>query len=436
MHEGVSHNTLNAKARTVVAELAAGLGKVPSRFVADMVCGMLAGGSVRLTRIAEALGEPIALHATHKRLSRNLANRAACETVAANLLAAAAELVTKDALLVVDAFDLAKPQARSMEYLGELAASEATGSAVAASSGQRGYRVCEIFGWDAQGEPMPAFAELAESLAAEGERPEPGVSAWNRLVVAPLAQTLWSHRAPDYQGEAAAVLALVRRVAEACGGRGVFALDATGHPELLEGIVAQPPERFLVRLPEGLELLHGGRQTTAGAVGRTCKTPYGVTVFKRRDGFDEGVFIHFGHAAVRLPAQPNKPLWLIVIKGLTGGSDGWDPLLVVTNQPMRRSRDVLWRPVWSFLHYWDAVMTNQRIKQQFDFGDVRVLSYNSLRNITTLVQAASFVAAQWPGVQLEQFMSLRPRPGVPVRLNGSRGEGAKGRKGAAEGRRG
>ena len=424
MHEGVSHGTLNAKARAVVAELAAGLGKVPSRFVADMVCGLLAGGSVRISRIAEALAEPIALHATHKRLSRNLANHAACETVAANLLAAAAELVTKDALLVVDAFDLAKPHARSMEYLGEPAANEATGSA-AASSGQRGYRVCEIFGWDAQGEPMPAFAELAQSLAAAGERPEPGVSAWNRLVVAPLAQTLWSHRAPDYQGEAAEVLALVRRVAEACGGRGVFALDGTRDAELLEGIVAQPPERFLVRPPESLELLHGGRQKTAGAIGRTCKTPYGVTVFKRRDGFDEGVFIHFGHAAVRLPAQPERPLWLIVIKGLTGGSDGWDPLLIVTNQPMRRSRNVLWRPVWSFLHYWDAVITNQRIKQQFDFEDVRVLSYNRLRNITTLVQAASFVAAQWPGVQLEQFMSLRPRPDVPVRLRGSRGEGGK-----------
>lgn len=415
MEKEADQKQLDATARQVVARLVPGLGKVATRFVGDMVRGMLASDSVRLTRIAAGLGEPIALHATHKRISRNLAKRQTGLTVAANLLATGAELITPDALLVVDTFDLAKPFSRHMEYLGVAAGSSsalapASGGETPSLAGQPAYRVCEIFGWDSQAGPMPAFAAPADA-------PPPGVGAGNRLVIAPLAQALWSNRAPDYRGEAAEVLPLIDRVAEACGTRGVFALDAA-HSEVLAALVGRPQARFLLRLPQQVELLRSGRSASAGEIARSCRTPYGITVYKRQGDFDEGIFIHFGFAAVRHPRHPERPLWLIVVKGLTGGEDRWDPLLVLTNEPMRRSRKVLWRPVWSFLHYWDAVLTNQQIRRRFDLEDVRVLGYDSLRNIGTLIQAAAFVAAQWPGAPLAQSMSLQPREEVTVRFRG------------------
>jgi len=49
-------------------ELWHGMGAVASRFVEEAVFGISASGSVRLTQIARALEETIALHATHKRL--------------------------------------------------------------------------------------------------------------------------------------------------------------------------------------------------------------------------------------------------------------------------------------------------------------------------------------------------------------------------------
>ena len=54
-------------------ELCTKLGKVSSRFVEEAIFGISASGSVRLTEIGHALEEKIDLHATHKRLSRNLA---------------------------------------------------------------------------------------------------------------------------------------------------------------------------------------------------------------------------------------------------------------------------------------------------------------------------------------------------------------------------
>ena len=87
----------------------------------------------------------------------------------------------------------------------------------------------------------------------------------------------------------------------------------------------------------------------------------------------------------------------------------WEPFLILTTEPMRRNRDVLWRLVWSFLSYWDAIQTNQAIKGQFDFDDIRVLSYDRLRTLGNLVVAASFVEAHWPGIAIKKSLFRAPR---------------------------
>jgi hypothetical protein len=53
-------------------ELSASLPKVVRRFVTEMVYGIQAWQSVRLTEVAMALGEKISLKKTHERLCRQL----------------------------------------------------------------------------------------------------------------------------------------------------------------------------------------------------------------------------------------------------------------------------------------------------------------------------------------------------------------------------
>ena len=57
-------------------DLGGDLGRVGYKFVRDMLIGMQRTRSVNLTDIAKSLNENIRLHATHKRLSRNLDNPA------------------------------------------------------------------------------------------------------------------------------------------------------------------------------------------------------------------------------------------------------------------------------------------------------------------------------------------------------------------------
>ena len=67
-------------------ELCKDMGVVASRFIEEAVFGLSASGSVRLTEIGRALEEKIPLHATHKRLSRNLADQSLEHNLGHNVL--------------------------------------------------------------------------------------------------------------------------------------------------------------------------------------------------------------------------------------------------------------------------------------------------------------------------------------------------------------
>ena len=240
---------LRGKVHAISAGLSAGLGKVARRFVEDMLFGMLASGSVRLTEIARALGESIPMHATHKRLSRNLGNVRVGNVVASNLLAEGARVVRDDALLVIDLFEIVKPYAEKMEYLNSPSSSVGDGSDTDSprEEAYRGYHVCEIFGWDLHGGPLPQYEDLAQQMGSETD-PENEISAWDNQVVTPLAQTLFSPNAPTFRSESDEILDLVQRVDLACEHRCLFAIDTVGFPpaqtvaaETLAGVAREAP---------------------------------------------------------------------------------------------------------------------------------------------------------------------------------------------------
>ncbi|MDE0420935.1 MAG: hypothetical protein OXK76_08610 [Gammaproteobacteria bacterium] len=422
---------LHSKVHAIGATLSAGLGKVGRRFVDDMLLGMLISGSVRLTEIARALGESIPTHATHKRLSRNLGNARVGDVVADNLLAEGVGVVRDNALLVIDLFEVVKPYAEKMEYVNSpLPDGKLSDDARPKHRANRGYHVCEIFGWDVHGGPLQRYQELARQMGSEPD-PNHAISAWDNQVVTPLAQTLFSPNAPAFKSESDEILDLVQRVDTACQRRCLFAIDTVGllqpkqslmrhSVELLakqrglpELLAAATNCRFAARVPGDFPLLHGRLETTARELGESCETPYGVTLYKHQSDVDIGLFVHFGALPVRLPASPAKPLWLVAVKGMAGeprpAASDLDPFVVLTTEPMPRNRRVIGDFVWSFLSYWDAIQTNQAIKGQFDFDDVRVLTYDRLRNLGILVLAASFVESQWPGIALTKSLFPAPR---------------------------
>jgi hypothetical protein len=132
------------------------------------------------------------------------------------------------------------------------------------------------------------------------------------------------------------------------------------------------------------------------ALARSCPLPYRETVVKEKDGQEAVYCLRFGCVPVRLPAHPKKKLWLVVVQGF-----GQTPLMLLTTEPMRRSKKVVWRIVEAYITRWRVEETIRFIKRSYDLEDIRVLTYRRLKNMATLVLAAAFFAAVHLGLKVK-----------------------------------
>jgi hypothetical protein len=287
-------------------KLCAEMGKVAGRFVEEMIYGIQARGSVHLSEIARSLSEKTSVKKRIDRLSRNLARAGLGDEISAGILAEGAGRIEQNTLLIVDPTDIAKKYAKKMEYLARVR----DGSEKKQSEG---YWVDTVVG------ARPDSSEII-----------------------PLVHRLYSQNAGDFVSENHELLDVIRKVYRSTEGRGVFVVDRGGDRRTLykDLLNQESPVRFIIRQRGDRHLLYGGKLRETFELAERCKTPYAETVIKQKDGKEKAYFIQFGFCPVRLPEHPEKPLWLVVVKGF-----GEKPLMLLTTEPM--SRNVLRIPFGS-----------------------------------------------------------------------------------------
>ncbi len=284
-------------------ELSRGLPKTAGRFVAEMIYGIQAGQSVMLTEVARCLEEPTTIKKTEERLSRQLGREGLGEVVQDNLLAKASKQINDDTLLIIDPSDIKKKYAKKMQYLGRVRDG---------SEGQlaEGYWVCNVVG-----------AEL------------------DREGIIPMYQHLYSAKAPDFVSENNEILKCVDAIFRHIERRGIWVMDRGGDRGDLIRPFLSLLIRFLIRLVGDRHLIFAGKARLAKDLAEACPCAYSETIVKEDKGKERLFHIHFGFRKVFLPGCKEQ-LYLLVVKGL-----GDDPLMLLTNIALRRSRKVLWKMV-------------------------------------------------------------------------------------------
>jgi hypothetical protein len=344
--------------------LSATLSKPARRFVGEALYGIAARGSVRLSEIARSLDEPIALIKTETRLSRNLA-RPELAAVGDAVLAEGARRIGERTLLILDLSDIAKPYAEKMEHLARVR----DGSEGAIADGY----------W------------LAHVVGVENED--------NAIV--PLYASLWSQKAPAFVSENEEVLTAIRSVAAACHGRGVWVIDRGGdRGEIYAPLIGEGHD-FIVRNKGDRHLLvgHSPAGTAKAAtedLAASCPMYFATHIVREERGSEVSHRLDYGFRPVRLPNHAHKKLWLVVVRGL-----GENPLMLLTNIGMKRNRKTLWWAVCAYLTRWRIEETIRFIKQSYDLEDIRVLTYQRLRNMVVLVNAVAFFTANVIGSRMK-----------------------------------
>lgn len=357
-------------------KVSSGLPKVARRLVREVLYGVQARGSVRLSEIARCLGERTGMKKVIERLGRQLGRRGLGREVASNLLALAAPRIDEETLLVLDPTDLSKPYARKMQYLTRVR----DGSKGELSDG---YWCLEI---------LAARRSSAELI--------------------PLFQELYSQDAPDFVSENHQILQAIETVSEAVEGRGIWVIDRGGDRRKILKPLLSNGQQFIVRQRGDRHLIYRRSKKLVSEIAESCRCRYREVVV-RQDGASEKIYhLRMGATTVHF-AGSHRDLSLVVVKGF-----GQKPLLLLTTLKVKRSRKSLWRVVEGYLARWRVEETIRFIKQSYHLEDIRLLRYQRLRNMVSLVLAAAYFAAVHLGKQARLRIFLQHLTQAAQRIYG------------------
>ena len=357
------------------------VGKVDEKFIKNMFTGIWQTRSVNLTEIARSLNENIRLHATHKRLSRNLDNLELQERLSSGLLKMVAEHVKPETRLLVHVHEITKKYACKIEFLSDKEADS-----------KAGFKVCEI-------------------LATHP----------NSKDYMPMLARVWSDQTPQYQCDETEIQKAVKQVLEATENRGILHFDDRSlKGNLIQQLMRDSKANFVAMVDDvNLVVNCRGVEATLSALCEDIETPYGKMMFKlvpegvagTSSQTDMDLFMHVGSLPVKLLGNPRR-LSLIALKSknrLVG--DHVTPL--ITSLTRLRSRKALMGLVESFLSIHDVIGLHSELRDQFNPSGFRVLTYNRLQLLLTMLQAVICAESSLPGkvAVVDQQYSRRPHDG-------------------------
>lgn len=367
----MNYSKLASKLRTKIDDFSGyvskNLDKTVRRFVNEAIYGIMSSQSVMLTEIGRSLETTVPLKKIEERFCRQLKKEGLWENIHRQVLSDAAPRIKDDTLLILDLSDLYKKYAEKMEYLTKVRDGSEGGEIV------NGYWTTQVIG-----------VRLGENE------------------VLPLYHELYSQDAPDFKSENLQIIKAIDMVAEHCHNRGIWVIDRGGDrgvlfDHLLEG---NDKKRFVVRLVGNRNLVHGNKEVLALKLAHNCKTPYSETIIKEEKGKGKVYHITCGYVPVKLPGR-DEQLYMLVVNGF-----GQKPMMLLTTEPLRRNRKVLYRLLGCYIKRWSIEETIRFVKQTYDIENIRVLKYARLRNMMALLLAVFyFIAAKLDTAQKLKVMT-------------------------------
>jgi hypothetical protein len=344
--------------------MAEGFKKPDQKFMVQMVYGIQASKDVKLSNIARALGEEIALIKTETRLSRNVSKEDWTDVLNRRIVEQGACRIGPETVLALDIGDIDKPYAKVMEHLAPVR----DGSTGEVRSD--GYWTMQVLGADVEGEEL-----------------------------VPLYGELYSQEAQDFVSENRQILKAIDTVVAVVGQRGIWVIDRGGdRSKIYQGILDRHL-RFVIRMVGQRDLDCRGERKSALSIAQetACLVKREVTL--QREGKTQKKLLTLGYQAVQLPGRC-EPLYLVVINGY-----GEKPMLLLTNLDVPGIG--VDRLLEIYLTRWKCEESYRFIKQSYNVEDIRLLSYTGLRNMIALVQVVFYFVSVELGKKLKLNILLK-----------------------------
>jgi hypothetical protein len=323
--------------------------KTKQKFVADMLFGIIAAGSCKLTDIGRTLKETIALKKTTERLGRNLSefSKSDRQLLTDDYLTAAKIEIGSDTMILVDGSDVTKPCSPKMEAIGyvrdgdtgKFAPGYWTMGAVALSAKNR--------------QPIPVYESLYPCKKQGGL----GFNAETAKCLKELRKNFSTE---------------IPRVFD----RGFDSKDVVNY-------LLGNDEKFILRVGQNRVAIHNGKKSYSLNIAQRIVCEHALT-YTSKDGIK--VQCEIGMTQATIPLYNNAKLNIVVCKGFG------EPLVLYTNLA-EDIESLAVRIVKMYLMRWRIEEYNAFKKQGLKLEDFRVRSLNSIKNLNLLLTiAAGYIA--------------------------------------------
>ena len=337
-----------------------GLTKPKKKFISQMLFGIQASRDIKLSNIARSLSEDIKLIKTENRLSRNAQREDLTVRFNEDIIKRAAKRVLPDTVIALDLSDIHKPFAKKMDYLANV--------------------------WNGSEGKVTRGYWLLEATAADVDSE----------TITPLYSQLYSHEANKYESENQKILHAVELISRSTDKRGIFAIDRGADRKMLVGEFGRMGIKFVIRISAKRNLENRDKQQEkVRSIARRIHVQDKYTVTIDKEGYKEDIEITLGkRRGLRLNGTDVS---LVVVRGF-----GKEPMLLLTNVD-KGPREIL----EIYLTRWKCEESFRFLKQEYHLEDIRVRSYNSLRNTIALVHAVFYFLSVYLGRSLKINILLK-----------------------------
>ena len=327
-------------------KISKGLKRPQSKFVAQMIYGILAGNKVHLSEIARSLNETITLKKTIDRLSRNLSSFVQKEAVMENYISAVKKQIDEDhAVIVIDNSDITKPCSHKMEAISDVH-DGSTGKI------RKGYFTVEAAVLS-KGKKMPV--SVYEKVFSSAEKGFISETHENLCCL----EALSAHFSKS----------CVRTLDRGFDGNDYYRYFLKGD------------EKFVIRAKKNRNVIYKGKTQNIMDTAKKYKGNYRMDFM---DKHGKKIECRISYIPVKLCEFPEKELVLVAVYGF-----GEQPMLLLTNLNISKKKILCMIVTKIYLMRWRIEEYFKFKKQQFELEDLRVFSLQSIRNLNLFATLAA-----------------------------------------------
>lgn len=317
-------------------------GKVQSKYVKQMIYGMIKNQSCVLSEIADALDEENKKINTIERLSRQSSDKLD-ESIHKNYIETIKPYLGATPVILVDDSDIIKPYGKAFESLGVVR----DGSSIN-NKYEKGYHVTEVVALsENEKQPISLYSRIHSSV-------EKNYSSMNTVT---------------YEGLDTAVKAI--------GGKGTFVFDRGYDMNNLYKWAYKNNQNFIVRISKRRKIFHKGKWLKSNVLANARKGK--IKTVLTFQGEEKEIYVSYLNVKITATKRNIK---LLLVYGL-----GKEPMMIATNCPVLGKEDAV-KIVRTYMSRWRIEEYFRFKKQTFGLENIRVRSLQGMNTINNLLTYA------------------------------------------------